>query len=384
MWIAHLKQISVFLFVYFMFPLWQSGAAQEDESLVLTFKKHKGPVYAIAISPDGKTIASSGEDLQVHLWDKNSGEIRSTLEGYRNPVKYLTFSYDGRYLLGAGGTEIRIWDLSYGTWKIYKKHVTHVYNLDFNQDATQFLSTSLKNSFYLWDREERKVIHTFEAHSKTALAAAFSPDNHWIASGSLDQTVIIWDAGRREPVHTMSAHGGNIFSLDFSPDSKLLVSCSMDENIKIWDVDSGRIHKLLTGHNYAVVRVRFSPDARYLISASYDGTAKLWEVATGKCIYTFIAHEDALYAADFLPDGSGIVTCSNDGTVMIYEMSDRFIAEHYYYKEMEKEMEESGLFEPRRKGESREAYHARREEAEKFRQGLFIKYQQKHLRDIEE
>lgn len=49
MWIAHLKQISVFLFVYFMFPLWQSGAAQEDESLVLTFKKHKGPVYAIAI-----------------------------------------------------------------------------------------------------------------------------------------------------------------------------------------------------------------------------------------------------------------------------------------------------------------------------------------------
>jgi WD40 repeat protein len=213
------------------------------------------------------------------------------------------------------------------------------------------------------------VIHTFEAHSKTALAAAFSPDNQWIASGSLDQTVIIWDAGHREPVHTMSAHGGNIFSLDFSPDSKLLASCSMDETIKIWDVDSGRIHKLLTGHNYAVVRVRFSPDARYLISASYDGTAKLWEVATGKCIYT---------------DGSGIVTCSNDGTVMIYEMSARFIAEHYYYNEMEKEMEESGLSEPRRKGENREAYHARREEAEKFRQGLFIKYEQKHLRDIEE
>jgi len=90
--------------------------------------------------------------------------------------------------------------------------VTHVYNLDFNQDATQFLSTSLKNSFYLWDREEGKVIHTFDAHSKTALAAAFSPDNRWIASGSLDQTVIIWDAERHTPVHTMSAHGGNIFS----------------------------------------------------------------------------------------------------------------------------------------------------------------------------
>ena len=375
--------ISIPIFVAFvLLASGQSCPAQEDESLVLTFKKHKGPVFAIAISPDGTTIASSGEDLMIHLWDKNSGEIRSTLEGYMKPIKYLTFSRDGRYLLGAGGTEIRIWDLSEGTWKVYKRHVTHVYNLDFNQDATQFLSTSLNNSFYLWDREEGKVIHTFEAHSKTALAATFSPDNRWIASGSLDQTVIIWDAGKRTPVHTLSAHGGNIFSLDFSPDSKLLASCSMDENIKIWDVDSGRIHKLLTGHNYAVVFVRFSPDASYLISASYDGTARLWEVATGNCIYTFIAHEDALYAADFLADGSGIVTSSNDGTVNIYEMSARFSAEHYYYDEIEKEMEDSGLIEPRRKGESRDAYNSRQEEAAAFRQDLYIKYHQKHLQDL--
>ncbi len=357
--------------------------AQEDESLLLTFKKHKGPVYAMAVSPDGTSIASSGEDLKIHLWDWHSGEIKSTLEGYLKPVKYLTFSGDGRYLLGGGGTEIRIWDLSAGTWRIYRKHVTHVYNLDFNHDATEFLSTSLNSSFYLWDREEGTVIHTFDAHSKTALSATFSPDNQWIASGSLDQTVIIWHAGNRQPVHTLSAHGGNIYSLDFSPDSKLLASCSMDETIKIWDVGSGKIQKLLTGHDYAVVFVRFSPNGRYLISASYDGTAKLWEVATGQCIYTFIDHEDALYAADFLPDGSGIVTCSNDGTVMIHEMSARFEAEHYYYSEIEKEMAESGLFGPRGKGESRDAYLLRQEEAEAFREGLFVKYQQKHLKDLD-
>jgi WD40 repeat protein len=358
--------------------------AQEDESLLLTFKKHKGPVYALAVSPDASTIASSGEDRMIHVWDSRSGEIRSTLEGCRLPVKYLTFSGDGRFLLGAGGPEIRIWDLSDGSWKAYRKHITHVYNLDFNRDATQFLSTSLKNSFYLWDRAEGEVIHTFEAHAKTALAAAFSPDNQWIASGSLDQHLILWHAGYRKPVHTISAHGGNIFSLDFSPDSKLLASCSMDENIKIWDVDSGRIHKLLTGHKYAVVFVRFSPDANYLVSASYDGTARLWEVATGQCIYTFIAQEDAVYAADFLPDGSGIVTCSQDGTVMVYEMSERFLAEHYYFHEIEKEMEASGLAGPRRKGESREDWQARRSEARAYRQELCRKYHRQHFLDLRE
>jgi WD40 repeat protein len=361
---------------------WPPCPAQEDESLLMTFKKHRGPVYAIAVCPGASIIASSGEDRLIYLWDWHSGEVSTTLEAGRLPVKFLTFSGDGKYLLGAGGPEIRLWDLSEGSVKIYRKHVTHVYNLDFNRDASQFLSTSLRNSFYLWDRAERKVIHNFDAHSRTVLTAAFSPDNRWIASGSLDQQVIIWDAGRREPVHTLSAHGGNIFSLDFSPDSKLLASCSMDETIKIWDVASGRIRKLLTGHQYAVVFVRFSPDGRYLVSASYDGTAKLWEVATGACIYTFIGHEDALYAADFLPDGTGIVTCSNDGTAKIYEMSDRFIAEHYYFSEMEEEMQASGLSGPRRKGESREAWQARQSAADAFRHDLYRKYLRQHLRDL--
>jgi WD40 repeat protein len=372
------------LITYFLFPLCQSGTAQEDESLVLTFKKHKGAVYSISASPDGSTIASSGDDLLIHLWDRNSGEIRTTLEGYQKPVKYITFSHDGKYLLSAGGTEIRIWDLDDGGWTKYSKHVTHIYNLDFNRDATQFLSTSLKDKFYLWNREEASVIHAFEGHSKTILAAAFSPNNQWIASGSLDQTVILWDVKTRKPVHTMSAHGGNIFSLDFSPDSKLLASCSMDENIKIWNVETGKIHKLLTGHDYAVVFVRFSPNGRYLISASYDMTAKLWEVATGNCIYTFVDHADALYAADFVPDGSQIISCSNDGTVRIYEMSPRFAAEYYYFNEIEKEMEASGLFEPRRRGEPRDAYKARREKASGFRMDLFDKYYRKHLSDLEQ
>ena len=131
--------ITFLLFVLFL-PATPPCLAQEDENLVLTFKKHKGPVYAIAISPDSKTIASSGEDRRIHIWDKNSGEIRTTMEGYRLPIKYLSFSDDGRYLLGAGGTEIRIWDLRDGTSRIYKKHVTHVYNLDFSPDAKQFLS----------------------------------------------------------------------------------------------------------------------------------------------------------------------------------------------------------------------------------------------------
>ena len=357
-------------------------AGQADESLILSFKEHKSPVYSLAVSPGGNTIATGAEDMLIYLWDAGTGEIHKTLEGHGKPVKYLSFSKDGRYLLSAAGTEIRVWDLENESSRKYTKHVTHVYNLDFNKDASRFLSTSLKNKFNEWDRELVEVIKTYDKHSRSCLVAAYSPDNTKIASGSLDLTIKIWDAGSGEVIHEISAHGGNILSIDFSPDGKLLASASMDENIKIWNVETGKISKLLTGHEYAVVYIRFSPDGRYLVSASYDKTAKLWETATGNCIYTFIDQKDALYAADFLPDSKHVVTCSNDGTAMIYEISPRFFAEFYYFDELRQEMQESDLFEGRRKGEKKEEYQLRQKKAAKFKAELHEKYFNKHMEEM--
>jgi uncharacterized protein with WD repeat len=359
----------------------QGVCAQQDQSHVLTFDKHKGPVYSLAVSPDGNIVASGAEDKLILLWDFSSGEILKTFEGHRYPVKYLEFSSDGNFLISAAATEIRIWDLGNGTWRDYKKHVTHVYNVSFNADASRFLSTSLKSSFQLWDREKAEVIHVFEGHGKSALVAAWSPDNKTIASGSGDQTIRIWDS--RETIHNISAHGGNIYSLHFSPSGKLLASASMDENIKIWNVETGKIHMLLEGHEYAVVFVRFSPDGKYLVSASYDRTVKLWELATGKCIYTFVDQADAIYSVTFTPDGKNIIACSNDETVVVYEMSPRFTAEYYYFNEMEEELSLSGMSATRRKGESKDDFQLRQDSSQQFMQTLYQKYYLKHLEDLE-
>ncbi len=360
----------------------QKIEAQTDESLLQSFNQHKGPVYSLAVHPGGNTVATGGEDQLIHLWDPLTGEIKNTLEGHLKPVKYLCFSKDGRYLLSAAGTEIRLWDLENGSSTPYLKHVTHVYNLDFNNDASRFLSTSLKNRFNEWDRELVEVVRSFEQHTKSCLVAAYSPDNTKIASGSLDLTLKIWDAASGEVIHSISAHGQNILSIDFSPDGKLLASASTDETVKLWNVETGKIHKLLSGHEYAVVYVRFSPDGRYLISASYDKTARLWEVATGNCIYSFVDHKDALFAADFLSDSRHVLTCSNDGTARVYEISPRFFAEYYYFSELQKEMQESGLFEERRKGENKEDYQLRQEKADRFRTELYDKYHRLHLEEL--
>lgn len=67
---------------------------------------------AMALSPDGETLATSGYDFQVRLWDLQSGKITRTLDGHWDTVYNLAFSPDGR-LLASGGKDgtLRVTDL---------------------------------------------------------------------------------------------------------------------------------------------------------------------------------------------------------------------------------------------------------------------------------
>jgi WD40 repeat protein len=73
-----------------------------------------GPVYTVAFSPDGRTIAGSG-DSAIHLWDTTTGRIKATLLGHTDDVRSVAFSPDGKALATGGddGTT-RLWDTATG------------------------------------------------------------------------------------------------------------------------------------------------------------------------------------------------------------------------------------------------------------------------------
>ena len=73
-------------------------------------KANAGAVWAVAYSPDGKTIASGNDDGTVKLWDPTTGRERCTLVGHTGKVRTLAFSPDGSVLAtgDAAGT-IRLW-----------------------------------------------------------------------------------------------------------------------------------------------------------------------------------------------------------------------------------------------------------------------------------
>ena len=94
-----------------------SPLSAQEPKLRDTLKGHTGEVFSVAYSPDGKTLASGGDDKMIKLWDVTTGKELATLQEHTGGVSSVAYSPDGKTLASGGGVygkpgEIKLWDVS--------------------------------------------------------------------------------------------------------------------------------------------------------------------------------------------------------------------------------------------------------------------------------
>lgn len=349
-------------------------AYNQDYKTVIKEFKHDNKVFSVAFSPDGKTLASGSEDKTLILWNLEEEEPLHTFEGHFSTINDIVFHPKGKYIYSAGDKTIRIWKPD-GTYiNKLRGHRTYIWSMSITSDGNKIASGSFEENFYFWDIINTELIKTFSGHKKSVLAVDISPDDDYIASGSLDRTVKLWDIRAANVIRTGYGHSENIYDIKFSPDGKYLVSASRDNTLKLWDVLTLKQVRTFKGHKEAVMSVDFSPDGLHILSASYDKTIRLWEVPTGETAYVYNDPEDAVNVVRYSPDGKYFACGGNDNKVLVFEVDQRIFVDKEYKEELEKEMEESGMLDPKKDNENRSEYKERLDKAEEFRQVLYNKY----------
>lgn len=213
-------------------------------------------VLALAVSPDGKKIASGGCDRLVRVWDLASGKLEHAIENHADWVFAVAFGPDGNLLVTG------------------------------SRDKTA----------KAWDLKAKESVLTFPDHQQPVYSVGISADGKIGFSAGEDNQIRQWqatDASKQlgKQTKALAGHAKAVFKLAHHADPKnpLLASCSADNTVRLWNPVAGTALKTLTGHTDWVYAVAISPDGQLVAGGSFNGEVRIWKTSDGSPVKDFNA-----------------------------------------------------------------------------------------------
>jgi WD40 repeat protein len=291
-------------------------------------KAEQGQLRVVAYSPNGTLLATAGSDGSVVLRDIKSGRPVRRIVAHKGVVWALGFSGDGRVLASSGADRdpdgaIRLWDVSNGT--LLKEHLfrgTAVHSVAFcSKDGSLALGCA-DGSIVKTDSTLQNLRTWSRAHKEYVWCVTFSPDGQTLASAGEDGIVKLWDWGDGKVRKELVGHTGRVRAAAFFLDGHKIVTGGFDRTLRIWDTGSGKLVRSLPGHEGAVSCVAFSSNGRTLASGSNDQTIRVWNLNTGHTAYVLHGHKKSVSSLAISSDSKTLATVSTDERIRLWNLAD--------------------------------------------------------------
>jgi WD40 repeat protein len=285
--------------------------------------------HGIAFSPDGQSLAvADGYFNTATLWDAETGKKRHTLHGHQGPVSSVALSGDGKLLATASADRtVKLWSTASGALvRTMSEHEKGVNDVVFSPDGKELASASDDGTLRVWETATGRPVRVLKAGAELH-GVAWSPDGKRLATGDVYGEVCLWDAptGAREGALKNEKFYGRVRSLAFSPDARVLVASSADTagTIRVWAVGQDKGEAALSlqrgmAHGHYIWGMALSPDGELLATGAQDTTIKVWSTKTGQLLNVLRGHTATVNALAFAPDGKRLASVGHDRAVKLW------------------------------------------------------------------
>jgi WD40 repeat protein len=283
------------------------------------------PITALAFNGDGSELFVGGYH-ELTVWNPADGALVRRIGNIGERTYALALSPDGETLAVACGApgrlgEVRLIDPAGGELKgVLGTSSDVVFDCAFSPDGKQLASCAADGVIRIFAMPEGKETNTITSHSDWVMSLAWSADGKRLASASRDKTAKVFDAETGDLIVTYSGHNQPVKGIAFHPEGKELYSAAADNKIHRWQIEEAKKSADAASFGGEVYKLLSVGD--FLFAGSADKTARQLELKTHKEIRKFTGHADWVLSAAYHDGTQRLATGCFDGEVRIWNTED--------------------------------------------------------------